>query len=155
MIRMPKTVLILLGVIIYFCIVLVRIENQRYALWMGLCHSPYVEVFDRDVSPRKRSSKRRGNVSAKQKRVHMLSGTSGTLSWSPIATLRRQRGGSDLTRGHAGRANLPQTFHTAAGVVRGAAGVMTRRHGGSAAQRWRHAGHISLYQKCGEGGRCV
>ena len=38
MVRMPKTVLLLLGVILYLCVVLVRIENQRYALWMGLCH---------------------------------------------------------------------------------------------------------------------
>jgi hypothetical protein len=42
--RMPKTVLLLLGVILYLCVVLIRIENQRYALWMGTCHSPYLEV---------------------------------------------------------------------------------------------------------------
>ena len=42
MVRMPKTVLLLLGVILYLCVVIVRIENQRYALWLGLCHSPYL-----------------------------------------------------------------------------------------------------------------
>ena len=44
MVRMPKTVLLLLGVILYLCVALVRVENQRYALWMGLCHGPYVDI---------------------------------------------------------------------------------------------------------------
>ena len=50
MVRMPKTVLLLLGVILYLCVVLVRIENQRYALWMGLCHSPYGKVLEQGVA---------------------------------------------------------------------------------------------------------
>jgi len=54
MIRMPKMVLLLLGVIIYLCVVLVRIENQRYALWMGLCHSPYVEILERGRQPQQK-----------------------------------------------------------------------------------------------------
>ena len=53
MVRMPKTVLLLLGVITYLCVVLVRIENQRYALWMGLCHSPYGKVLEQGHQPQK------------------------------------------------------------------------------------------------------
>ena len=51
MVRMPKTVLLLLGVILYLCVVIVRIENQPYALWLGLCHSPYVAVLEQGRQP--------------------------------------------------------------------------------------------------------
>ena len=86
MIRMPKTVLLLLGVILYLCVALVRVERQRYALWMGLCHSPFIEVR-RNVSPSSRTSKRRCNVSATQTRGPMRSGTSGTRSSIPSLPL--------------------------------------------------------------------
>jgi hypothetical protein len=47
MIHMPKTVLLLLGVILYLCVALVRVESQRHALWEGMCHSPFHEVQKR------------------------------------------------------------------------------------------------------------
>ena len=38
---MPLTILALLVVIVWLSIGLARVEDQRYALWMDLCHSPY------------------------------------------------------------------------------------------------------------------
>ena len=107
MIHVPKTVLLLLGVILYLCVALVRVENQRYALWMGLCHGPYVDIQGQKRTHQREDINECCAACATHNRGGVRSATSGMHSSRPTLVRNRRepspRHASTAPQGHENR----------------------------------------------------